>query len=358
VSDGGNSAGALDGFRILDASDGIAGQFAGRILADLGADVRLAERPGGSRVRALPPLSPAGDSALFWHLNAGKAAVLVPSGPAGAAQIGRLAAGCDAVILDGSADAGLTRALGTDPGLVVCQVTDFARHGPYASWQGSEMIHQALSGLMFLTGRGSRAPRYGNGQRAYYSAGAAAAAATLAALLERRRSGLGQQVSLSVHEVAAAMAQNLVTRYSYNGSYPTRHRYAGACDIFACRDGWAVVFCPPGRWPALCQALGSVDAGTAAEGPPRRRRRGHGAAGQGDVRPGHDHGRHPGLRAPRRPGLLAQHRPARPAAGAARPAVPDERHPAGQPAASAGPLSRGRRPRPGLPPAPARRTRG
>lgn len=262
MSDGDTGAGALDGFRVLDASDGVAGQFAGRILADLGAEVWLAEPPGGSRVRALPPLSPAGDSALFWHLNTGKTTVPVSAGAAGAEEIGRLAAACDAVILDGSANAGLAGALGTDSGLVVCQVTDFARHGPYAGWLGSEMIHQALSGLMFLTGRGSREPLYGNGQRAYYSAGAAAAAATLAALLERRRSGLGQQVSLSVHEVAAAMAQNLVTRYSYNGSYPTRHRYAGACDIFACRDGWAVVFCPPGRWPALCQALGVPDLGS------------------------------------------------------------------------------------------------
>jgi crotonobetainyl-CoA:carnitine CoA-transferase CaiB-like acyl-CoA transferase len=248
--------GALSGFRILDTSDGVAGQFAGRILADLGAEVLLAEPPGGSRVRTLPPRSPAGDSALFWHLNAGKTAVTVPAGPDGTAAAARLAAACDAVIAD---DTTAARMFSAGAQRVVCQVTDFAGHGPYAGWAGGEMIHQALSGLMFLTGRGAREPLYGAGQRAYYSAGAAAAAATLAALLERRRSGQGQQVELSVHEVAAAMSQNLVTRYAYNGSFPTRHRYAGACDVFACRDGWAVLFCPSGRWARLCHALGAPE---------------------------------------------------------------------------------------------------
>ncbi|HEY3877065.1 MAG TPA: CoA transferase [Trebonia sp.] len=252
------ATGALSGYRVLDTSDGVAGQFAGRILADLGAEVLLAEPPGGSRVRALPPQTAAGDSALFWHLNTGKKAVAVPAGPGRTAATAALAAACDAVITDRAASAGNLR---ENPQLVVCQVTDFAGHGPYAGWAGSDMIHQALSGLMFLTGKGLREPLYGAGQRAYYSAGAAAAAATLAALLERRRSGLGQQVELNVHEVAAAMSQNLVTRYSYNGSFPTRHLYAGACDVFACRDGWAVLFCPSGRWSRLCQALGVPELG-------------------------------------------------------------------------------------------------
>jgi crotonobetainyl-CoA:carnitine CoA-transferase CaiB-like acyl-CoA transferase len=250
--------GALSGFRVLDLSDGVAGQFAGRILADLGAEMLLAEPPGGSPVRALPPATAAGDSALFWHLNTGKSAVMLPAGPDRIAAAARLAAGCDAVITD---DAATARVLRADGRRVVCLVTDFADRGPYAGWAGSDMIHQALSGLMFLTGRGTREPLYGAGQRAYYSAGAAAAAATLAALLERRRSGLGQQVELNVHEVAAAMSQNLVTRYSYNGSFPTRHKYAGACEVFACRDGWAVLFCPPGRWARLCHILGAPELG-------------------------------------------------------------------------------------------------
>ncbi|MGD0698292.1 MAG: CoA transferase [Trebonia sp.] len=258
VPAGQDGTGALAGFLVLDISDGVAGQFAGRILADLGAEVLLAEPPGGSRVRTLPPSTAAGDSALFWHLNAGKRAVTVPAGPDRIAAAARLAATCDAVIADDDTTARLLRA---DGHRVVCLVTDFADHGPYAGWAGSDMIHQALSGLMFQTGRGTREPLYGAGQRAYYSAGAAAAAAAMAALLERRRSGLGQQVQLNVHEVAAAMSQNLVTRYSYNGSFPTRHRYAGACEVFACRDGWAVLFCPPGRWAGLCRVLGAPELG-------------------------------------------------------------------------------------------------
>ena len=141
----------LSGRRILDLSDGVAGQFAGRILADLGAEVLLAEPPSGCTVRSLPPRSAAGDSALFWHLNNGKTAVQLPPGPGGAGRVRELAASCDAAVIDGSTDPGLALVLGEDPGLVLCQVTDFADEGPYAGWLGSEMIHQALSGLMFLT---------------------------------------------------------------------------------------------------------------------------------------------------------------------------------------------------------------
>ena len=104
-------------------------EFAGRILADLGAEVVLAEPPGGSRVRELPPRTPAGDSALFWHLNAGKTAVAVPDGPGKIPALARLAAACDAVIAD---DPAIVRALRADEQRVTCQVTDFAGHGPYA----------------------------------------------------------------------------------------------------------------------------------------------------------------------------------------------------------------------------------
>lgn len=249
---------ALAGVRVLDLSEGIAGQFASRVLADFGADVYLVEPQSGSRLRTHWPVGGDGTSLLFRHLNTGKQSVrLDPDTPSGAAALRDLAAAADVAIVDSDSTAATLRA--ANPGLVACVVTDFATDGPYAGWRGSAMIHEALSGLMYSTGEADREPLYGFGHRPYHSAGAAAVSAIMAALIERQGSGLGETVAVNVHQTAAAMGQNLVATYSYNGYYPPRGRYPGACDLFKANDGWIVVFCPGARWAAMCMALDAPD---------------------------------------------------------------------------------------------------
>ncbi len=70
-------SGALTGFRVLDLSDSIAGQFCCRMLADYGAVVILAEQPDGTATRRMPPLRDDGGSVLFEHLNIGKRSVVI-----------------------------------------------------------------------------------------------------------------------------------------------------------------------------------------------------------------------------------------------------------------------------------------
>lgn len=248
----------LDGVAVIDASQGVAGQFAARLLGSWGASVLLVEPPQGTPTRRLPPFRAHGegldDSLLFWHLNTGKRSVrLDPTGPPGRAALERLVASADVLVTDAAIDVEYFQA--RLPRLIACRIREFAPGGPYETWRGSELIHQALSGLMHTTGRADKPPLHGFGHRAYYSAGAAAAASLATAILERDRSGAGQRVELSVHEVAVAMSQNLVTQYGYSGANPTRGRYVGACDVFHCADGWAVTFCPTGRWSALCESL-------------------------------------------------------------------------------------------------------
>jgi len=219
---------------VLDASESVAGQFCAKLLADGGAQVVLAEPPGGSVLRARP--------ALFTYLNAGKR----PASEAGTA-LHRY----DVAVLSDQPP------LPTDlpAGLIVCRIHEFG-DGPRSSWRGSELVHQALCGLAYTTGEANRSPLYGFGSRAYYSAGAAAHASILAAVLERQHSGLGQVVEVTVAETTASMNMNMVAQYEYNGTWPRRSQYPGPLATLRCADGWIVVFVTPGRWPGVCDAFG------------------------------------------------------------------------------------------------------
>ncbi len=243
---------ALSGLRVLDLSGGIAGQYCGKLLAGFGADCVLVESAAGTPTRRLGPCTTHGPrssrSALFRHLNQGKSAI--STDPYGE-RVRTLAALADVVIRDQASP--LPGALGT--ATVECVIAEFPCSGPYAGWQGSEMIHQALSGTMYLTGWPDREPLYGTGYRSYYATGTTAFISVLAALHERQRSGLGQTVTATVFEANAAIAQNLVSQYSYNHSYETRRQYPGFLALLRCHDHWMVLFAVR-YWERLCEVFG------------------------------------------------------------------------------------------------------
>jgi crotonobetainyl-CoA:carnitine CoA-transferase CaiB-like acyl-CoA transferase len=271
----------LNGLVVVDATTGIAGQWAGRLLADWGADVTLVEPPGGTPTRRMPPLAAhpeQGDpeqrdpeqcdpeqgnpatgafSFLFWNLNAGKHAVTAdPATPGGRSALAALAADADVVLHDRVLpDRPSPLPASLPPSVVTCEIADFPADGPYAAWHGTEMIHQALAGVMFITGAPGREPLYGVGHRAYYATGVTAFVTVLAALLERQRSGAGQRTAATVLESAAAMGQNLVTQYSYNATWPRRVAQPGFLAMLRCADGWVVLY-GLRSWPGACQAFG------------------------------------------------------------------------------------------------------
>jgi crotonobetainyl-CoA:carnitine CoA-transferase CaiB-like acyl-CoA transferase len=239
------AAGALAGLRVLDLSTGVAGQYCAKLLAGYGADCVLAEPPGGSATRALGPLLPGG-SALFRHLSQGKSGVTAAPG-----LVAALARAADVIIRDPG-----TPAPPQAPATAVdCVIREFPEDGPYAGWLGGEMVHQALCGTMYMTGRPDRQPLYGIGHRAYYACGTTAFISVLAALHERESSGLGQRVTASVFEACAAIGQNLVSQYSYNATFETRRKYPGFLAMLRCRDHWMVLFAIR-YWEQLCAAFG------------------------------------------------------------------------------------------------------
>jgi crotonobetainyl-CoA:carnitine CoA-transferase CaiB-like acyl-CoA transferase len=108
---------------------------------------------------------------------------------------------------------------------------------------------------MNQTGRIDREPIYGVGERASYAAGTTAYISVVSALRERRRSGRGQRVDATLFEAMAAVGQNLVSTYSYNGLAENRDRYPGFLAQLRCADGWITLFAIR-NWPTLCHVFG------------------------------------------------------------------------------------------------------
>ena len=246
----------LDGLLVVDVTSGVAGQFAGRLLARYGAEVVLVEPPGGTPTRRMPPLQERADggalSFLFWNLNEGKqSAVADLTGPADRAGFDDLCRRADVILHD----RGVPLPADLPPSVVTCEVSDFPAAGPYAGWQGTEMLHQALAGVMFITGQPGREPLYGVGHRAYYATGVTACVTVLAALVERQHSGTGQRAAVTVFESTAAMAQNQATQYAYNQTWQRRAVLPGFLALLRCADSWVVLF-GLRNWPAICQTFG------------------------------------------------------------------------------------------------------
>lgn len=127
-----STASGLGLLRVLDATDGVAGQFCGQLFADHSADVILLETLEGTRTR--------GEDGLFWHLNCGKRAVAGDPLTFGGDNLDALLRGLDVVIVDQNT-APFGWDLATHPRLVVCCMSDFGAIGPHASRQGSELVH-------------------------------------------------------------------------------------------------------------------------------------------------------------------------------------------------------------------------
>ncbi len=160
---------ALSGVRVLDLSDGIAGPFAARLLGDFGADVVKVEPPQGDSARALPPFfdaaAPAERSLLFRYLNWNKRGVALDvSTAAGRAALATLVSEADIVITGSPTDPLLQggpsaeQMLAAHPTLVVTSIADFGLHGPYSGYRGSDLVHQAMSGIMQISGDADRPP--------------------------------------------------------------------------------------------------------------------------------------------------------------------------------------------------------
>ncbi len=236
---------ALEGVRVLDLGPGIAAPLAARILGDFGADVVKVEPAGaGDPARQLAPRVEEGPEAerslMFAYLNWNKRGLQLDFESAqGQAEIRRLVEACDIVIEGwrpgrlGSWGLAPAQMMAWNPRLVVVSVSDFGQAGPYAQYAGSDLVHQAMSGIMQISGAADRAPLKHGLNQAYLGAGLNAAYAALAAHCAAERDGVGDHLDLSVQECLVSELVTCETYYTFMGAIqgrrlPMQDPYSGA----------------------------------------------------------------------------------------------------------------------------------
>jgi crotonobetainyl-CoA:carnitine CoA-transferase CaiB-like acyl-CoA transferase len=250
-------AGPLEGIRVLELARDVAGPFAGKLLADYGADVLKVEPPTGDPARLAGPFP--GDqphpekSGLFLHLNTNKRSITLDASTAeGGDLVRRLAAGVDIVVEDFApgqvAEWGFgweTLSEGRDD-LVMASITPFGQSGPYRDYLGTEITLQAIGGPLRNTGHGGKEPLKLGGNVAHYHAGVTTAFAVMAAQLRAELGGEGDYIDISVQQCQAGFRDRrtiFLTAASYTGTARNRPVPGTrlATGVRECRDGYVNV---------------------------------------------------------------------------------------------------------------------
>ena len=245
---------ALQGITVLDLSRSIAGAYCTKLLADLGADVLLAEAPGGGhplrRLGPFPGDTPHPDKSgafLYFCANKGSVALDVERREH-RDRLLELAGQADLVVE--SFPTGYLSQVGLDypvlrdrnPRLVMASITPFGQTGPYRRWQSEEIVDYALGGYMYFCGSPGRHPLMVPNHQAELHAGAQAALSSLAALSWARDTGKGQYIDVSHMEAMLSAHAWTSTSWSHEGVVMRRVEP----DCIPCKDGW--VFLMRGRW--------------------------------------------------------------------------------------------------------------
>lgn len=210
-----NEQGALQGLRVLDMTNSPV-QYAGKLLAGLGATVVLVEPPGGAATRTFRPFNhlPGTDRSIpFWEWNTGKQSITLQlADHEGQRLFHELARRFDIVVHDMSPAraeaAGLSAELleQINPALIQCAVTGFGGWGPHSQYAWTDITVAAMSGLVWLLGSPDRAPTIPAGEPASICGALHAVQGILAAVLVREVDGRGEIIDVSQQE-AMSMAQ-------------------------------------------------------------------------------------------------------------------------------------------------------
>jgi crotonobetainyl-CoA:carnitine CoA-transferase CaiB-like acyl-CoA transferase len=259
----------LSGVRVLDLTQFLSGPYATQILADLGADIIKLEPPGGDPIRAVPPHFVGEDSVYFLCINRNKRSVAVDmKQEAGRALVKSLALACD-IVMENFRPGVLERlGLSADairkekPALIWCSISGFGQDGPYRNKPAYDMIVQALSGGMSLTGEPGGPPVRAGIPLGDIAAGLYASVAVLAALNRRHQTGLGDAIDISMLDCQAAMLCYQAAYYMHSGVVPgpqgRGHESIPTYRSFEAKDGIHIVITANTErmWQGLARTLG------------------------------------------------------------------------------------------------------
>ncbi len=243
---------------VLDLSSTIRGMHCTKMFGDYGAEVILVESPGGSPARHISPFAQGREdqeaSLHFAHHNRNKKSITLNLQTLrGQGLLRDLALNADILVEDWPV--GTLAALGLgyaqlheiNPRLVYCSVTGFGQTGPYAGYKTSNIVEDAMGGLMGITGPIDHPPTMTGGQQAEHATAMHAAFAAAAALLYRDLHGVGQHVDVSAQECVGNVLENALEQYTYTGVVRkragSRHGTAWPCTVFPCKNGYIGMCC-------------------------------------------------------------------------------------------------------------------
>ncbi|MEE8301811.1 MAG: CoA transferase [Candidatus Tectomicrobia bacterium] len=232
--------------RALDLTTGVGAAYPTKLLCEVGWDVVKVEPQAGDPLRRAASRWGGGIGGAFVYVNYGKRSVTVDH-----VTLGALAAQADVVVGDftphGCAEADLPPDLydQLSPRAVLASVSAFGLSGPKAPWTSGDLILQAASGLMFLTGEADQPPMQLPPYAAAMTGGLAAASAVMAAVRSHRLDSQSRRLDLSMMEAMTALIHGQVSQYLQSGEVVRREqRIKQALRMVPSSDGY--IYCAPG----------------------------------------------------------------------------------------------------------------
>lgn len=260
--------GPLNGVTVLDLTRVLAGPYCAMVLADLGARVIKIEVPGtGDDSRQVGPFIN-GKSAYFMSINRGKQSIALDlKAPADRAIFERLLARADVLIENYRGGTMEKLNYGFDvlhqryPQLIYAACSGFGHSGPYKTRAAYDMVVQGMGGVISLTGHPGGPPTRVGTSVGDLAAGMFTAIGINAALYERRATGQGRKIDVSMLDSQVAILENAIARYAATGEIPgplgARHATITPFAAFATKDGHIIIAAGnDGLFAALAKALG------------------------------------------------------------------------------------------------------
>ncbi len=260
----------LDGIRVIDLTQALAGPYCTMLLGDLGADVVKIETPGtGDQSRGWGPPFIEGESAYFLSINRNKRSLTLDIKSAeGQEALHKLVATADVFVCNIPKESSRQRA-GVDvetlrslnPRLIYCLISGYGSTGPYAERPGYDLIAQGEAGLMSVTGEPEGEPIRYPIPIADITTGMYSTIGILAALLTRTRTGQGQVLDMTLMESQSAWLTILASSLLNGGQEPQRlgntHPNIVPYQVFKAKDKYLILTVGTEKlWHAFCEALG------------------------------------------------------------------------------------------------------
>ena len=262
---------ALNGIRVLDVTQVMAGPYCAMLLCDLGADVVKVEMPPHGDASRRMAGARGTDSPAFNAVNRGKRGIVVDmKADRGREVVVRLAGAADVFVENARPGVMDRMGLGysdlrrVNPGLVYASISGYGQTGPHGDRGGFDLVAQGVSGIMSVTGEPGGPPVKAGIPLTDLGAGLFAAIGILAALQHRARTGEGQHVDTSLVEAGVALSVWEATEFFASGQAPrpmgSAHRMSAPYQALACADGYITIGAANDRlFERLCSLLGHTE---------------------------------------------------------------------------------------------------